>query len=187
MNKCIKIITRRRSIHWPSLRVCVTTNQARADLLMASCWRWYRQCRLQSPSKIAGRNRSFIYAIFLFPLLMTILLIPGGEIANYKYSGSTVKDAYVTTFRHHGDASDNVIRGARSLENKMIILWTSFFEFRTWRVTGDPFRSCAVSTCDLSLDRRKAPEADAILFNARGFHDRSQLPEHPPWQVCVYV
>ena len=154
---------------------------------MASCWRWYRHCRLQAPSKIASRNRNFIYAIIFFPLLMTFLLIPGGEIANYKYSGTTIRDAYVTTFRHHGDASDDVIRGARSLENKMILLWTSFFEFRTWRVTGDPFRSCAVSTCELSLDRRKAPDADAILFNARGVHNPSQLPEHLPWQVCLCV
>ena len=149
---------------------------------MATWWRWCRHCRLQAPSKIASRNRNLIYATVFLPLFMTVLLIPGGEITNFKFSGNTRKDLYVATFNHHGD---DVIREARSLRNKMILLWTSFFEFRTWRVTGDAFKACPVSTCELSLDRRKAPEADAVLFNARGIQDPSALPDHPPWQVSV--
>lgn len=156
---------------------------------MAALWRFWRRCRLQAPSSISNRNRNLLYVIVLFPLLLMFLLIPGGEIANYKYVGDTAKDVFLTTFGHDGDGSDDVIRGTRSVENKVVLLWTGFFESRAWRVTGDPFKTCPVSNCEISLDKRRVEEVDAVMFNARALalNDDTELPEHPPWQVSTII
>ncbi|KAL8615440.1 hypothetical protein ACOMHN_036260 [Nucella lapillus] len=156
---------------------------------MAGRCRWWRHCRLQSPSKIANRNRNVLYVILFFPLLLTFLLIPGGEIANFKFSGDTSRVPFLTTFHpHHGGEGNDVIRNARSVEggNKMIVLWNNFFESRAWRVEGDAFQGCGEQRCELSVDRSRVSEADAVLVDTRALYKNPQLPEeHPPWQVWI--
>ncbi|XP_076460974.1 alpha-(1,3)-fucosyltransferase C-like isoform X2 [Babylonia areolata] len=164
---------------------------------MACRCRWWRHCRLQPPSKITSRNRNVLYVVLFLPLLLTFLLIPGGEIANFKYGGDTSKAPFITTFEHqggrHGDAAgaredgDDVVRETRAVEgNKVIVLWNGFFESRTWRVQGNAFQGCGEARCELSLDRGRVSGADAVLFDARGLYRSPRLPEeHPPWQVWI--
>ncbi|KAK7479885.1 hypothetical protein BaRGS_00028875 [Batillaria attramentaria] len=154
---------------------------------MAAPWRLCRRCRVQAPSRISSRNRNICYLALCLVLVTTVLMIPGSEIAHYKYAEGAGKDIFLTKFSDdRGLGEDSLLREQRSVNNefKVVLLWTDFFGSSTWREENDPFPACPVSTCELTTDKERVAEAAAVMFNARSLNDPSQLPpEHPPWQA----
>lgn len=154
---------------------------------MSILWRSCRGCRLRAPSAVSRRNRCTFYISLFLIVLVLVLLIPGGEIAVYKYAQGEGKNIFLTIFSHQhiGDDSEALVREQRSLPGaKLLLLWTPHDDSPAWQVIDDPFPACPVNACELTMDKQKVAEADAVMFSTSGFSRPEDLPpDHPPWQV----
>ncbi|XP_071117952.1 alpha-(1,3)-fucosyltransferase C-like [Haliotis cracherodii] len=77
-------------------------------------------------------------------------------------------------------------RRFRNTTNKLILLWTKYFGSSDWNFQRSFLQSCSRSRCEVTTDRGRVAQSDAVLFNSRDVDTSTVFPEtRTPEQVWV--